>query len=213
MSRREIRLAAACGGLFAVTFGVALLLLADLLGSFADSDDTFAEYFDSEADRNLSAAGGVLLFISGVVLLPFLTGVVRAVDTDSGSRRGWLAGTLSPIASGLVIASAAALATVGASRLMADVFDESSEPFQGSSIVVLPQLGYVLMVFGAWTMGMILALTGSLLMKTRALPPALGWAAFVCAAILVLAPGVSPLVMLPAWVLVASVLLFRLNIE
>lgn len=194
---------------FAITFAAGLLMLADLLGTFADSDETFVEYFDSAADRNRSAAGGVVLFISGVVLLPFLSGLIRAVDAGSGSQRARLAGALSPIASALIIASAAALATVGASRLMADLFDESSDPFQGSSIVVLPQLGYVLLVFAGWTVGIILALAGSVLIRTRALHRAFVWATFVCAAILILSPAVSPLAALPLWVLVASVALFR----
>jgi hypothetical protein len=213
LGRGETRLAAACGAAFAITFTAALALLADLLGTFADSDETFAEYFNSAADRNRSVAGGVLLFVSGVVVMPFLSGLARAADAGSGSQRIKLAGALSPLAGGLVIASAAALATVGASRLMADLFDESSDPFQGSSIVVLPQLGYVLLVFAGWTVGVILALAGSLMIKTRAVAPALGWAAFVCAAILILSPAVTPLVVLPVWALAASVLLFRRTSE
>ncbi len=47
-----LRATAASGILFALTFTAALVLLADLLGSFADSDETFSQYYESLSNRN-----------------------------------------------------------------------------------------------------------------------------------------------------------------
>ena len=209
-SREGVRLSAVCGIVFAITFVAAIVLLGGLLGSFADSDETFSEYYESSSNRNGSALGGVLLFVSGIALLPFVGGLVRLLSRSRESAAAQLAVPLSYVASGLIIASAAAFSTVGMARIMADIFDEATPPFQGASIVVLPQLGYVLMVFAAWTQAVLLALAGSLIIRTRALPAAAGWLAIVCAAILL--PGafaIAPLLALPLWVLTAAVLMLR----
>lgn len=197
------------GILFAVAFGGAGFLLGDLWGSFGDSDDTFSEYYGSTSNRAGSVAGAVLLFVSGLAMLPFIGGLGRRIEAADGGRWVEVLMPLSYVASGVIIGAAAASGTVGASMIMADVFDEANEPFQGGSAAVLPQLGYVLIVFSAWTLAVVLVISGVLLLRAKAGPAFVGWLAIVCAAALLLAPAVLPLAVLPLWVLIASVFLFR----
>jgi hypothetical protein len=92
---------------------------------------------------------------------------------------------------------------------MADIFDETSKPFQGSSIVVLPQLGYVLIVFAAWAEAVFLVLVGFITIRSGVQPTAVGWLAIICAAALLTSPAVISLLALPVWVLIASVFMLR----
>lgn len=200
---------AICGILFAVNFAAGGILLGELFGSFADSDATFVEYFESTSNRNGSAIGGVLLFVSGIALLPFVSGLVRMLTRERTSWAMELVAPLTYVVSGLIIASAAALSTVGLARVFADITDESSAPFQGSSIAVLPQFGYVLMVFASWTMVVLLSIVASASMRTRAMPRAVGIVTIVCAVMLVLAPSGLALVGAPVWGLVTAISMLR----
>ncbi len=201
----SLRATAASGILFAVTFIAAFVLLADLLGSFADSDETFSQYYESLSNRNGSVLGAVLLFASGIALLPFAGGLTRHLNPEGESSSAQLLTQLPYVVSGLIIASAAATGTVGGARVMADIFDETSKPFQGASIVVLPQFGYALIVFAAWTEALFLLLVGVLTIRSGVQPTAVGWLAIICAAALLTSPAVISLLALPVWVLIASV--------
>lgn len=211
VTRDELRIAAGCGLVFAVTFALGIVLLAGLLGSFGDSDETFTEYYDSSSNRNASAAGGLLLFGSGLALLPFARGLMRVLGPGGARPSAGLLAPLVYIAAGLLISGAAALSTVGVSRVTADIFDEASRPFQGSTAAVLPQLGYVLIVFSAWTAAILLVLLGLSSLRSGALPRIAGWTAIVAAAALLLAPAISPLIALPLWAAVTAVVLLRMS--
>lgn len=203
------RASAISGIVFALTFATSGILLGDLFGSFADSDETFVEYFDSSSNRTGSAVGGVVLFLSGIALIPFLSGVARLLTEDRPSWLADLVGPLSCVASGLILASGAALGTVGIARVFADITDGPDRPFQGSSIVVLPQLGYVLSVFAAWTLAAILGILARGILRSRSLPGWLAWLSFASAALLLLAPSGIAIVILPVWGLATSVVMLR----
>jgi hypothetical protein len=207
----SIRASGISGVIFAITFTAAGILLADLLGSFGDSDETFVEYYSSFSSRAGSAFGGVLLLAGGIAILPFIAGLFRLVDPQ---RTSWaavqLALPLSYIASGLILAAAAALSTVGFARVFAaDIFDESSPHLQGSGVAVLPQFGYVLIVFAGWVLAMLLAIVAVVSMRNRSLPRGLGWLTIVCAGLLVISPTVAPLWAIPLWALATSVVMLR----
>lgn len=203
------RASAVSGIVFALTFAAAGILLGDLFGSFADSDETFVEYYESTSNRNGSALGGLLLFASGVALIPFASGVVRLLAKERPSQSVDLAAPLSYVASGLIIGSAAAFGTVGMARVFADITNESSMPFQGSSIVVLPQLGYVLFVFAAWVLAVVLAIVARAIMRSGSLPRWVAWLTIVCAALLLLAPSGIAIFVLPVWSLATSIAMLR----
>lgn len=205
----NVRASGICGILLAITFAVGGILLGDLFGSFADSDETFVEYFASSSNRIGSAVGGLFLFFSGIALIPFLRGLIRQIDPDGTSWAAELAITLSYLVAGLIVAGAAALSTVGMARTFADIFDEEPRPFQGSSIAVLPQLGYVLMVFAGWTLAGVLAIVGSVSLRTRTLPREVAWITIICAVLLLLAPSGAALFVVPVWALVTSIFMLR----
>jgi hypothetical protein len=206
----NVRASGICGVLFAITFTVGVILLGDLLGSFADSDETFAEYYASSANRTGSALGGLLLLISGIAFLPFVGGLVRLIDPNHTSWTTVQLGVpLSYVAAGLIIAAAAALSTVGFAGVFADIIDGSLEAFQGSSVAVLPQLGYVLIVLAAWVLAVVLAIVASVSMRARSMPRALAWLTMVCATLLLLAPSVAALLAIPIWALATSVVMLR----
>lgn len=206
----SVRVSGICGVFFAITFAAGGILLGDLFGSFADSDETFVEYYASSSNRTGSALGGLFLLISGIALLPFVSGLVRLIDPKQTSWAAvQLAIPLSYLAAGLIVAAAAALSTVGFARVFADITDESSPPFQGSSVAVLPQLGYVLIVFAAWVLAVVLAIVASASMRARSMPRAVAWLTIVCVGLLLLAPSGSALVALPVWSLATSVFMLR----
>ena len=204
------RAAGICGVLFAITFAVGGILLGDLFGSFADSDETFTEYYASNSNQNGSALGGLLLLISGIAFLPFVAGLIRLIDPKQTSWAAvQLAVPLSYLAAGLIVAAAAALSTVGFARAFADITGESPPPFQGSSIAVLPQFGYVLMVFAGWALAVVLAILASVSTRARSMPRAVVWLTIVCVGLLVLAPSGGTFFALPVWSLASSVAMLR----
>ena len=74
---------------------------------------------------------------------------------------------------------------------------------------MLPQLGYVLIVFAAWTLAAILGILARGIRRSRSLPDWLAWLTFACAALLVLAPSGIAIFILPVWALATSVVMLR----
>lgn len=194
--------------MFAVAFASGTVLLAELWGSFGDPDGAFADFYDDATNRGATVVGSALLFVSGLTLLPFAAGLAGRIDRGAGPWQQMLA-QLPVVVSVLIVAAAAASATVGASRTMAVAFDEASEPFEGPGTAVLPQLGYVLIVLAAWAEAVWLLVAGTLAVRSGAKFFVAGWPAVACAAALILSPAVMPLLVLPVWVLAASVSMLR----
>ena len=197
---------------FAVLFTVALstLLLGDLIGAFADAAATFATHVDSSGELWRHAVGAVLLCVSGLVFLGFVAGM-----SDSLSRHGsadpW-PGTRSARAVATVFAAqvgvaAAALATVSLSMGFGRI---TGDPGIQEAQSVLPQLGYVvLFVPAALTAGLAVALLARSASRGSALP---GWvvvAGYVAGAAQLAGILTLPLLLLPLWVLLASLTLRR----
>jgi hypothetical protein len=193
------------GWVFALTFFVGLVLVGDQAGAFADSERAYAELFADTSHRVEDLTGSVLLIVSAIAFGVFAQFIAPALEPGA-SRYAW---TLVVRVSGLLAAAAilvagAAFATVPASLVIGDFFDD---PGIVTAQNLLPSFGYVMLVWGA-----VIPATVVMVGSTR-----LGlfsqwfvWVTPVVAVVLIVtAPMVSTLALLPAWIAVAAVLQSR----
>ena len=189
----------------AILFLIALALLGELLGAFGDPDHVFIDYYDDTGNRARGLIGAVTLFAAALTFLAFTELWLRIADPDASTP---LAGYLRGLAiafTALVLASSATLATVDLSRAYADLFDETEGLFERSSVVVLPQLGYVLLLAaGGWTAAVIVAVACLFARSTGSLPGLAIYVGFVIAVLLLLSPMVMPFVLFPLWLLLVT---------
>jgi hypothetical protein len=199
------RRALIAGWVFAISFLVGLVLVGDQAGAFADSERAYAEMFADASHRVEDLTGSVLLIVSAIAFGVFAQFIAPALEPGA-SRYAW---TLVVRVSGLlaataILAAGAAFATVPASLVIGDFFDD---PGIVTAQNILPSLGYVMLVFGA-----VIPATVVMVGSTR-----LGlysqWFVWVTPLIAVLlivtAPMVSTIALLSAWVAVADVLKSR----
>jgi hypothetical protein len=193
------------GWVFAISFFAGLVLVGDQAGAFADSERAYAELFADTSHRVEDLAGSVLLIVSAIAFGVFAQFIAPALEPGA-SRYAW---TLVVRVSGLLAATAilvagAAFATVPASLVIGDFFDD---PGIVTAQNILPSLGYVMLVFGA-----VIPAAVVMIGSTR-----LGlfsqWFVWVTPLIAVLLIGTAPMVsavaLLSAWVAVAAVLQSR----
>lgn len=196
------------GVVFVVAFTLALGLLADLAGAFADSDQAFVEHFSSGSQRGADIAGSILLLIAAVAFLYF-TQLVTPVAFDASRQSAALvllrgAGMLAGV--GMLVAALAFL-TVPASISLGEFFDEGGGGAFGQSQAVLPQFGYVALVVGAMFPA---ALAIGAIAGLRLLPVWLTRLSYALAVLLALTSAmVAPMVLLPVWVAMATPALRR----
>jgi hypothetical protein len=199
------RRALIAGWVFAISFLVGLVLVGDQAGAFADSERAYAEMFADASHRVEDLTGSVLLIVSAIAFGVFAQFIAPALEPGA-SRYAW---TLVVRVSGLlaataILAAGAAFATVPASLVIGDFFDD---PGIVTAQNILPSLGYVMLVFGA-----VIPATVVMVGSTR-----LGlysqWFVWVTPLIAVLlivtAPMVSTIALLSAWVAVSAVLQSR----
>lgn len=129
------------GTTFVTLFIGAIVLLGELLGSFADPDQQFVSLFSEPANRAAYLAGAVLLALSGLAFMWF----ADALSCETGSYRAPLLITGAAAASGMILA-ALALATVPLSMSFGALF---GDPGLETGQAVLPQFGYVALGLGA----------------------------------------------------------------
>jgi hypothetical protein len=143
------RVMSATGGLFVVAFVVGLALLSDELGAFGDSDGAFVEHFSSGSQRAADIAGSVALAAAAAAFMYFDHLIASAqLDDPDRSSRSRLVRTAGMLAGALMFVAALALVTVPLSISMGEFFDEGGGAF-GEGQAVLPQFGFVALVFGA----------------------------------------------------------------
>lgn len=191
------------GLLLFVAFVAVLALAGEALGMFADSDETFLEYYTDSANRARDIVGSIALVALALVFLWHVHSLREAFGmAQQGAAAAW---TLSLLFAGLVITAAAALATVPLSREVGNFFDESHPRFEGTEVVVLPQFAYVLL-FGAG--GIIGGLcVGALALELRTSTAAPRWlvaVSLVCGALMVFGLFNMPFLALPIWALASS---------
>src|SRR5687767_7154263 len=82
-----VKSAARASAVFVVLFVVGLLMLGDLLGSFADSDRAFADHFADGGTRARDIVGSLLLVLAGFALVWFAV-AMSAAREDLGAQIG-----------------------------------------------------------------------------------------------------------------------------
>jgi len=204
---RDLQAARVSGIGFAVLFTVALTaFLGDLFGAFADSAESFAVYFDSSTERLRHGVGAYVLAGSGLAFLAFTVRATAGVLDDQGLATAIaMTRAAAAVFASLVGLAAAALSTVSLSVGFGQI---TGDPGIRQSQDLLPQLGYVVLVVpGALSAGLTIWLVASVCARTAALPKWVVTAGYVVAAMQLLSFYSLPLVLLPAWVLAASVAL------
>lgn len=203
------RLSAIAGFASGVCFLVALPLLGDLIGAFGDPDHVLVEHFADTGNRAPTLIGSVLLILGAMLFLPFATRLSgRLFDSDSPAAN--TVRSLGSVAAALVCVAASMLMTVDLSRLYADVFDEDLQPFDGDSVVIAPQIGYiVLLLASAYIFAAIVGTISVARLGSAGMGDVGGWLGVVVACLLLLSPMVIPFVLLPIWVIAWSVALWR----
>ncbi len=190
---------------FVVLFTVALTaLLGELFGAFADSAESFTPYFDSSAQRIRHGLGAYLLAASGIAFLAFaVTSTASAggvLDLASEVRIARLAAAVFAAVVGI---AAAALATVSLSVGFGQI---TGDPGIRDGQELLPQLGYVLIVVpGALSAALTIWLIARVGARTAALPRWVTIGGYIAAAALLLSFYTLPLLLLPLWVVAASI--------
>jgi hypothetical protein len=184
------------GLLFVVSFVAAFFVLGEAYGSFGDSDEWFAEYY--EGDRPGDLVGAVLMAIAAVAFCVF---AVRLAEGGSASNRALLTIALACFAV-LMLASAACIATIPATRAFGDLYSDEGQAT--SAYWLLPQLAYLLLGAAGLSAACCLLLI-TLGGGAAQLPRAVHWAGVVIGVLLFTSVVIVPLLLLPLWIFVASI--------
>jgi hypothetical protein len=193
------------GWVFAGSFFVGLVLVGDQAGAFADSDRAYAELFGDASHRVEDLAGSALLIVSAIAFGAFTQFIAPALGPDM-DRYGW---TVVVRVSGLLAAAAiliagATFATIPASLVVGDL---TGDPGIVTAQNLLPSLGYMTLVAGAMIPAAVV-MVGST--RLGLFSRWFVWATPVVAVLLIVtAPMVSAMALLPIWVAVAAVLQSR----
>ncbi|MGI9624942.1 MAG: hypothetical protein ACR2PK_19095 [Acidimicrobiales bacterium] len=202
------RLLIVAGAVFVVAFGVGLALLGPEVGAFGDSDAAFVEHFSTGSQRAADIAGSALLAGAAVAFMVFAH-VIASAGADAGDdrpARPTLVRTAGMLAGAFMIVAALALVTVPLSISMGEFFDEEGKAFREGQ-AVLPQFGYVVLVFGAMIPA---AVTVVAVARLGCLRPWLTRASFPIAVLLAVTAGsVITMALLPIWVATATVSMAR----
>ena len=142
----------------AIAFGVAYLaggiLLGELVGSSADSTQTFTDHFNDDASRFGDIAGAVLLVVAALFAVPLgLTLRQRLAGPTPVLKVDLVAGLAILSAAGLLI-SAGLLITAPLWQSFGDFFDDPGmEPAVAAGVAQagIAALLCSLLVLGAWT--------------------------------------------------------------
>jgi hypothetical protein len=199
------RLALIAGWVFAATFFVGLILVGDQAGAFADSDRAYAELFGDVSHRLEDLTGSALLIVAAIAFGVFTHLVAPALGPDA-DRYVWtvVVRVSGLLAAGSILAAGAAFATVPASLVIGDFFDD---PGIVTSQNILPSLGYILLVLGAMIPAAVV-MVGST--RLGLFPRWFVWVTLVVAVVLIVTgPMVSAMALLPIWVAGAAVLQSR----
>ncbi len=192
---------------FAVLYVAGLVPLGDLLGSFGDSDATFADYFANDSNRIGTIFGGVGLALAGLAFLWFVSNLHSSVE-----RVGPLPGLVTAAGTTFVVllfAGTAALVTVPFARTFGSSYGDDSVLLSGEAL--LPQLGYVLLaVLAMWAAAVFILATSLAARANRSFPRwlvRLGFGAAVF--VFLLGFSVMGLLGVPVWAFAVGIHWFR----
>ncbi len=193
------------GVVFAVSFTAGLALLGEEIAAFGDSDRAFVEHFSTGSQRGADIAGSFLL-MAAAAAFAYFTHLIGSPRPEAATEGHWVARAAGMVAGVFILVAALALLTVPLSISMGEFFDEDSGAFTAGQ-AVLPQFGYVTLVFGAMIPAAVAIVA---IARLRLFPIWLTRLSFVMATLLALTSGMVPsMVLLPAWVALATVVLRR----
>ncbi len=200
------------GVAFAVLFTAAFAALADLLGSFADSNETYIEHYDRAGSRAQDIAGTYLLTLAGLAFSAFGVGFAHRLKGTGETVMPTLILSSAVLCSAGMLVAAALLGTVSLSRTMGNFFDETGV-LVGGEAAVLPQAGAVVMAIPvAISASAAIAAMAYSSWGPHVLPRWICVFGFIAALVIVLlAFSGPPLLLLPAWVLAVSIAVARAN--
>lgn len=199
----SVRCVRVSGTVFAILFIVSLTVgMGDLLGAFADEGTSFSVYFDERADRLRHAGAAYLLAGAGFAFAIFAVTLSRASVGGAGAAAKVSVVVVAGVFTTLVCVAAAALATVSLSVGFGTIY---GDPGIRQAQDLLPQFGYVLLtVPGALAGGVTVWLLATSAGQVGTLPRPLVVAGLVTAVAQLFAFYSLPLILLPLWVLTAS---------
>jgi hypothetical protein len=178
------------------------VLLGDVLGLFADPAEAFPAHFDTPSERVRHALGAYALTTGGLAFMGFALKMTAANEPHFQAQGARLTAA---IFAGLTGLAAAALATVPMSIAFGQIV---GDPGIRDAQEILPQLGYViLMVPAAIAAACSIWLMTRVAARTAALPPWVSVVGYVAAVGQLFSFYTLPLLLVPLWVLVASVTL------
>ena len=197
--------ASIAGWVFAVSFFVGLFRVGDQAGAFADSDRAYAELFADTSHRVQDLTGSVLLVVSAIAFGVFVQFLAPALDPGASRYASTVVVRVSGLlAAAAILVAGAAFATVPASLVIGDFFDD---PGIVTAQNLLPSLGYVMLVAGAMIPAVVV-MVGST--RFGLYSRWFVWVTPVVAVLLIVtAPMVSAMALLPVWVAAAAVLQTR----
>jgi hypothetical protein len=195
---------------FAVLFTGAFVAFAEISGTFADPNSTFIEYYASSGNRARDIAGMYLMTGAAVAFTVFAIGLAQRLQGPEVSLAPAIISATALLFAACLLVAAALLGTVSMSRTMADLFDDT-DVLAGGEMAVLPQAGnVVIMIPGAVMAAATVVVISLRSWASRALPRWICIFGFVASVLLVLLAFSGPhLLLLPAWVLAASIAIAR----
>jgi len=195
---------------FALLFTGAFVAFAEISGTFADPNPAFIEYYASSENRARDIAGMYLMTGAALAFTVFAIGMANRFQGPEPSLASAIISATAVLFAACLLVAAALLGTVSMSRTMADLFDDTGV-LEGGETAVLPQAGnVVIMIPGAVMAAATIVVISLRSWASRALPRWICIFGFVASALLVLLAFSGPhLLLLPAWVLAASVAMAR----
>lgn len=200
------RQAARWGFAFVGLFLLAGFALGGVFGSFGDPDAWFSERYASAGTRALDIAGGALLTLAALALLPFLN---RLPPGDLPARRDSVADA-GLLGVALLLGGAAAVMTVPLAIAFGALFGDDA--LTSPAVALAPQLGVVLICFSAgWVLAVVIVAQTRRIRRATDAPRWFVWCGYGCAVVLATS-AVSGLALigLPVWVGLVSWRLARL---
>jgi hypothetical protein len=196
------------GVLAAVTFVVGLIFVADSPDS-GDTDAQVLAWYADHGHRVGIIVGAFLLAFCGLFFLWYASGLrqrLRAAEGPGGRLANVaLGGAILFV--GMLWVGGAALASIPAAQSFG-----GSPPLKVADVArFLPSVGFgAILLFSAFGAIALIDATSIVILRTGILPKWFAWLGFVATIVLLFGVLFIPMIALPIWLLVGSVILFRL---
>ncbi len=196
------RLAGICASLFAILFAVGMVMATDVPdGDVPDSDITTYIHDNNKLFENI--IGAYLVIAAGLLLLLFLVIMYRRFRAAEGGDGIW---SLLVLVSGVTFS---ACAMIGAScvAIIALALKLGDMPDPGIDTARwLTQIGYApLLVVGGPAAALMSASIATLIIKTKTLPPWIGYAGYLAALGALGSVIFVPMILFVVWMLVLGI--------